>query len=141
MEKQAVLIVEDEEKTGDYLKEALELEGLEVTRCLDGPTALKEVQLGRFDLIVLDLKMPGMLGDEVLKHIRDIDPYVEVAIFTNYQDPPQMKALINLGVDAFIQKGAEADLWEIVNKVKERLRILTDEERDALFARVPDLFK
>lgn len=142
MEKYKILIIEDEEITGDLLKQALEMENMAVTWKANGQDALNEMKQDRFDLIILDLKMPGMAGDEVLREIRKIDKYVYVAIFTNQQNPEQMIKLINLDVDAYISKGANTDLWEIVARVKEILRVLSDEERDTLFAYAPkDLFK
>lgn len=137
MEKNTVLIIEDEEKTGAILKEALESENIEVTWKVNGQEALEVMEAGRFDLIILDLKMPGMTGDKVLQEIRRIDRYVEVIVYTNYQNPPQMKNLINLGVDAFIDKGASANLWETVDKVKTMLNPISEEERDTLFVNMP----
>jgi len=133
-----ILLVEDEKKTGEMLKQALELESIEVIWAIDGQSALDEMERGKFDLIILDLKLPKISGDEVLEGIRSIDPYVEVIVYTNYQDPPVMKKLINLGVEGYINKGADADLWETVEEVKARLDPFSEEERDRLLASVPE---
>lgn len=133
-----LLLVEDEKKTGEILKRALENESIDVTWVQDGSSALEIMEKGKFDLIILDLKLPGMTGDEVLEEIRKIDPYVDVVIYTNYQDPPVMKKLINLGVDKYINKGADADLWQTVDIVKERLRPLSEEEREQLLDAAPE---
>jgi CheY-like chemotaxis protein len=119
--KNTLLLIEDEQKTGEILKQALESEDIDVTWTLDGKSALEQMERGKFDLIILDLKLPEISGDEVLEGIRSIDPYVEVIVYTNYQDPPVMKRLINLGVEGYINKGADADLWDTVEKVKARL--------------------
>ena len=135
-----VLLVEDEQKTGEMLKKALESEGVSVEWVSDGKSALSNIQRGKFDLIILDLKLPEITGDEVLESIRRIDPYVEVIIYTNYQDPPVMKKLINLGVEGYISKGSDADLWETVEKIKERLDPFSEKEIQTLTDSVPEAF-
>lgn len=138
----SIMLVEDEIKTAEMLKQALESEGIEVFWVTDGISALKSMSKGKFDLIILDLKLPSMSGDEVLEEIRKIDPYVEVVVYTNYQDPPVMQKLINLGVEGYISKGASADLWETVEKVKSILDPFTDEEREELIGEIPtDAFR
>lgn len=133
----SVMLVEDEKKTAEMLKQALESEGIDVLWVQDGKSAISEMKKGRFDLIILDLKLPEMSGDEVLENIRKIDSYVTVVVYTNYQEPPVMKKLINLGIEGFISKGAAADLWETVEKVKSLLDPFSDEERDDLLTSLP----
>lgn len=136
-----VLLVEDERKTGEMLRDALQSEGISVNWAMDGPTALEKLNKSSPDLIILDLKLPGMTGDEVLERIRAVDKFVDVIVYTNYQDPPVMQKLINLGVEGYISKGAEADLWETVEKVKRLLDPFTEEETEDLLRTLPkDVF-
>ena len=121
MIKNKVLLIEDEAKTAEMLKLALEGENIEVEWAASGEEGLKLTVKGKFDLIILDLKLPGIMGEKVLEEIRKIDPYVEVIIYTNYENPPVMRTLINLGVDGYIKKGADADLWETVSQIKRKL--------------------
>jgi YesN/AraC family two-component response regulator len=135
--KYQVLLVEDEPITGHALKQALASEtldgqGIEVTLAQDGRAAIGAIVPGKFDLVVLDLKLPHITGEEVLAAMRKIDPYIDVVVYTNYQDPPVMKKLINLGVSGYINKGADADLWATVEKIKSRLSPVSDTERKAL---------
>lgn len=136
--KNTILLVEDEEKTGDMLCKALDEETITVEWARDGRRAIQIMERGKFDLIVLDLKLPEILGDEVLEEIRKIDPYVEVIVYTNYSDPPVMKKLINLGIEGYINKGADADLWETVEKIKAKLDPFSDEQRESLFNSIPE---
>ena len=62
-----------------------------------------------------------MGGEEVLKEIRKIRPYVFVVIYTNFSDFTDLKALANIGIDGYVNKGPDADLQELVNIVKEKL--------------------
>lgn len=131
------MLVEDEKKTAEMLKQALESEGIEVFWFQDGTSALASFTKGKYDLIILDLKLPNMSGDEILEKIREADPYVDVVVYTNYQEPPVMQKLINLGVEGYISKGADADLWDTVEKIKSILDPFTDDERDELLQEIP----
>lgn len=135
--RNTILLVEDELKTGDILKQALETEGIEVVWAVDGKDAISKMAKGKYDLIILDLKLPEITGDEVLEQVRVIDPYVDVVVYTNYQDPPVMKKLINLGIEGYINKGADADLWGTVEMVKARLDPLSEKERKDLLSSAP----
>jgi DNA-binding NtrC family response regulator len=136
--KNTVLLVEDEKKTGEMFKRALESESIDVTWAQDGKCALEEMEKGKFDLIILDLKLPEVSGEEVLEGIRKKDPYAEVLVYTNYQDPPVMKKLMNLGVKGYINKGADADLWQTIERVKQILDPFSEEEREQLLEAAPD---
>ncbi|MCF5710175.1 response regulator [Pseudomonas syringae] len=137
-----ILLVEDEVKTAEMLRGALTEEGISVDWVTNGDDALRLIKPGSYDLIILDLKLPGMTGDEILEQLRKVDSYVDVIVYTNYQDPPVMQKLINLGVDGYISKGANADLWETVEKIKKLLDPLSEDERDQLLSQVPpELFR
>lgn len=136
--KNNVLIIEDEKKTGEILKQALELgvENIDVILSDNGKMALELVKKGKLDLIILDLKLPEMAGDEVLQEIRKIDRYVEVIVYTSYLEPLVMKKLFSLGVSAYINKGAEADLRELVETVKNKLEPFTEDEMNSVLESV-----
>ncbi len=134
-----ILLVEDEPKTGEMLKRALEakIEGISIVWTTDGDSALQEVEKGKFELIILDLKLPGINGEELLEKIRNTDPYVEVIVYTNYEESPVMLKLLNLEVQGYIKKGGDADLWDMVEKVKSRLTPLSEEDRAKLLESAP----
>ncbi|EML2393146.1 TPA: response regulator [Pseudomonas aeruginosa] len=138
----SLLLVEDEVKTAEMLKMALESQSIDVTWVTEGQAALDVMKKKSFDLVILDLKLPGMTGDETLEGIRKFDKFVDVVVYTNYQEPPVMQKLINLGVEGYISKGADASLWETVEKIKMILDPMTEEERSALLEKLPsDVFK
>ncbi|WP_040334567.1 response regulator [Candidatus Magnetobacterium casense] len=134
-----VLLVEDEPKTGEMLKKALEYEikDISVTWAQDGKAAMGEMKRGKFDLIILDLRLPDFEGAELLKMIRKVDKYAEVIVYTNYQDPTVMKELIKNRIGAYINKGPESDVWEIVEWAKDYLEPFTEQEREELLAALP----
>ena len=70
-----ILIIEDEEAIADLEKDYLELSGFEVNICNNGMDGLQSALEEDFDLIVLDLMLPGMDGFEICKHIREKKKY------------------------------------------------------------------
>lgn len=131
-----ILIVEDEQETSKYLSNALIDEGFLVDCAEDGIIGIEKLKQSKYDLIVLDLKMPGKSGDEVLKEIRDINPFILVIVYTNYTEATIMQKLINLGVDGFLKKGASADLWGTVEYIKSKFYPIDDEKRKELMDRL-----
>lgn len=122
-----VLIIEDEAMTAKTVREALELNGMKTEVAENGEIGLKLVKEKEYDLILLDLKMPKMSGEEVLREIKKIRPYVFVVVYTNFSDFADLKVLTNIGIDGYVNKGADADLKELVDIVKDKLEPFTIE--------------
>ncbi len=131
-----ILIVEDETKTSEYLAKALKTEGFDVDCAIDGATGVSNLKKNHYDLIILDLKMPGKTGDVVLEEIREIDPLIMVVIYTNYEQAPVMKNLINLGIDGYIRKGANADLWGTVDFIKSKFYPVEPEKQKEMMRKI-----
>lgn len=70
-----ILIIEDEEAIADLEKDYLELSDFQVEICNTGDVGLKTALEGEFDLVILDLMLPGMDGFEVCKKIREKEEY------------------------------------------------------------------
>ena len=81
----SILIVDDDSSTRTLIADAIEAEGIEsITEVEDGFQALELVNKKSFDLIISDLKMPGMNGIELLHKIKEIHPATSVIIITGY---------------------------------------------------------
>lgn len=133
-----VLIIEDETVTAEAVKEALALDDISADIAYDGESGLKMFSANNYDLILLDLKMPGMSGEEVLTEIRKQDPFIDVIIYTNYTEFADIKKLTNIGIEGYINKGPRADLTELLNAIKAKLAPLNDETISALLRDVPN---
>lgn len=127
-----VLIIEDELLTATTVKEALELNGIAADIAEDGIKGLDLVKKKDYDLILLDLKMPKLSGEEVLKEIRKIRPYIFVIIYTNFSDFADIKALANIGIDGYVNKGPDSDLQELIDKIKEKLEPFSMDDMKAI---------
>ena len=122
-----VLIFEDELSTARPVQEALKINGIDAEIAQNGLQGLEMLKQDNYDLVLLDLKMPGLSGEEVLKEIRKADPFIDVVIYTNYSEFSDLKKLTNIGIDGYINKGATADLKELVNTIKQKLAPLDSE--------------
>ena len=121
-----ILIIEDEIDTATPVKAALELEGIDADIAKDGSEGLTLFGQNEYDLVLLDLKMPGMSGEEVLSEIRKVDPFMDVIIYTNYSDFPEIKKLTNIGIEGYINKGPNAELSELIEAIKSKLAPLDE---------------
>jgi two-component system response regulator (stage 0 sporulation protein F) len=92
-----VLIVDDQYGIRILLNEVLEKEGYEVFQAPNGPAALDIVKGKKPDLVLLDMKIPGMDGLEILRHIRVIEPDLKVIMMTAYGELDLIKEAMALG--------------------------------------------
>jgi DNA-binding response OmpR family regulator len=136
-----VLIIEDEVGTARPVKEALELIGISADIAVDGEVGIEMFMKDEYDLVLLDLKMPKMDGEEVLKKIREIKPYVYVIIYTNYSEFANIKALTNIGIDGYVNKGPDADLKELLMIIKGKLEPFSEYEARLLLNDMPEFPK
>lgn len=123
-----VLIVEDERMTAMVVQEALKIQGIESEIADDGEKGINLIKGNEYDLILLDLKMPKLSGEEVLKEIRKIRPYIFVIVYTNFSEFADIKALTNIGIDGYVNKGADANLQELIDLIKQKLEPFSIEE-------------
>lgn len=133
-----VLVIEDEPATAAPVKEALEIEGIQADIASSGIAGVELFREKSYDLILLDLKLPGMSGEEVLNTIRQENPFVTVIVYTNYSDFAEIKKLTNIGIDGYINKGPKADLNELVDTVKNKLAPIDGDTIDVLFREFPN---
>ncbi len=107
--KLKLLLVDDEDEFRQATSRTLSRRGFIVTEAANGESALKAIWLERPDIVILDLKMPGIGGIETLQNIREIDPVLPVIILTGHGDFNNAMAGIKLEVIDFIQKPVDVD--------------------------------
>lgn len=94
-----ILIVEDERLLCDGIAEDLELEKYTVERCYDGNSAYRLLLEERFELLILDLNLPGMDGLDLLRAIRAERPEIRVLILSARAELSDRVAGLDLGAD------------------------------------------
>ena len=109
MEKKIrLLFVDDEEKFLANMATRLRLRDIEVSAFHDSREAFAEIEAGRrFDVALLDLKMPGLDGEELLKLIKASDPTVEVVILTGHGSVQSAASLTRSGAYEYLPKPCE----------------------------------
>ncbi len=108
-EKARVLIVDDEERFRKNLAQRLELRGYKVKDVASGEDAIKAVRRGHPDVVLLDLRMPGMQGEEVLKEIKRIAPEVQVVILTGHASINSATETGRMDAYAYLEKPCETE--------------------------------
>src|ERR1041385_5093784 len=99
-----ILVVEDEVRLAQHISRALTEAGHEAVAVHDGETALGKTELKRYDLIVLDLMLPGMNGFEVLRHLRAAKIEARVLILTARGEVRDRVTGLGLGADDYLAK-------------------------------------
>ena len=127
-----ILLVEDDKETADFVKQAFEIEDISVDVAYDGQAGYEQYFKEEYDLILLDLQMPKMSGEELLVKIRNINPYIDIIVYTNYAEFGNIKKLVNLGINGYVNKGPGADLGELVTMVKSKLEPMDEDSMKVL---------
>jgi two-component system NtrC family response regulator len=129
MQKLNILIVEDGRSQREMLRDFLISEGHRVMEAENGEAAIKSVLNSHFDLILLDYKMPGMDGLEVLKEVKRINHEIDVVIITAYGTIETAVEAIKVGAIDYITKPIELDeLLILVDRVAERRGLIRENE-------------
>jgi DNA-binding response OmpR family regulator len=100
----SILIIDDEQTLCNLLKSELEQYRYLVDTADSGETGLDKIQQKRFDLIILDIRMPGMDGLEVLKKIRENDLANKVIMLTGVDELKIARDSLQLGANDFLTK-------------------------------------
>jgi CheY-like chemotaxis protein len=105
-----VLIVDDEDVVCRSYERVLTSAGFEVAKAHSGPEALAQVRSGDFDVMLADLKMPGMDGLEVVSRVRETRPAMPVVIITGFPTEDTLNEAARLGVNDYLTKPVAPDM-------------------------------
>jgi len=128
MKDKSVLIVDDEKNIRLTLSQSLEALEVVTETAANGEEGLAKLKEKEFALILLDLKMPGMDGMEVLRQVSEIRPDIRIIIITAYGTIESAVEAMKLGAADFIQKPfASEEIRELVSRVMDREKL--DEQK------------
>jgi DNA-binding NtrC family response regulator len=99
-----ILFVDDEKSLQEFMRSELPRLGHEVTVCGDGRAALKVLEKSTFDVAILDLRMPGMGGIEVLEHLKQVSPDTDAVIMTGHASQETTIQALRLGACDYLTK-------------------------------------
>ena len=100
----SILIIDDEAGIRDSLEVLLSFEGYTVSMAVDGEEGLRMVEGGSYDLVLLDLALPGQSGLELLPQIKALSPELPVIMITAYGTVDNVVEAVRAGADNFVQK-------------------------------------
>ncbi len=118
-----VLLVDDEEAFVTTLSRRLKSREIDSTVALGGKEALDQVEADEPEVMVLDLKMPGIDGIEVLRNVKQNNPRTEVIILTAHGSEAEERLVFQMGAFAYLRKPVEIDeLTETMQRAYQRVR-------------------
>jgi DNA-binding NtrC family response regulator len=116
-----ILFADDERSLQEFMRSELPRLGHEVTVCPDGKAAVKALEKGTFDAAILDLRMPGLTGIEVLEQIKQVSRDTEVVIMTGHASIETAIDAVRLGAFDYITKPCKlAQIETVLRKVAEK---------------------
>jgi DNA-binding NtrC family response regulator len=116
-----VLFVDDEAPLREFMRCELPRLGHEVVVCQDGPAALKMLEKSSFDAAILDLRMPGMSGIEVLEHLKRVSPATEAVVMTGHASIETATMAMRLGAADYMTKPCKlADIEAVLTRMADR---------------------
>jgi FixJ family two-component response regulator len=111
-----ILVIDDEEVVRDSCSQVLIKEGYQTETAGDGETGLQKIREVKPDLVLVDLKMPGVCGMEVLKKIRDIDPDIITVVITGFATIDSAVDSMKEGAYDFLPKPFTPDELRLIIK-------------------------
>ncbi len=117
-----VLLVDDEREFVETLSERLQLRDMGSAVAYDGESALSLVKEDEPEVMIIDLKMPGIDGLEILKKVKATQPQIEVVVLTGHGCEVDRKQCMDLGAFAYMQKPVDINLLsETLKKAHEKI--------------------
>jgi excisionase family DNA binding protein len=116
-----ILVIDDDETICSLFKDTLEEVGYRVTTFTDPYEALESIKKTDYDLVFLDLKMPGMDGAELLLHIKAAKPEIPVTVVTGYPESDLMAKALNYGPLGIMRKPFKGS--DVLSTVRNYLRL------------------
>ena len=135
--KTRVLIVDDEKEFVDLVSERLTMRDYDVTACYSGEEALETVKKYNFDIVVLDILMPGIDGIETLREIKRIKPLTEVILLTGHAAVNTAIEGMRLGAYDYLTKPCE--ISDMVTKLDKAHDRKAEQEERIRAAKVEDI--
>jgi two-component system, OmpR family, response regulator CpxR len=118
-----LLLVDDERQFAETLSDRLHLREIGSVIAYDGESALDIIREDEPDVMILDLKMPGIDGIEVLKRVKQTNPKIEVIILTGQGSETDRGQCMNLGAFAYLEKPVDVNvLSETIKKANEKIK-------------------
>ncbi len=111
-EKVSLLIVDDDEGMLETLSDILKEKGYQTETAKTGTKAIEKAKVYPFDIVLLDIKLPDMLGIEVLRTLRKEQPAMMIIMITAHATLTSAVDALNLGANAYIMKPIDPEILD-----------------------------
>ena len=126
MEKQKILVVDDEPLIRELLMDFLSEEGYSVSEATDGKEAFEMIQKESFNLVLSDIRMPGMSGFDLVKFVKNHSQRIGFILMTGFSTIYSEGDVRKIGADDYLPKPLDlSDLLEKVERVLFQMKLLT----------------
>jgi signal transduction histidine kinase len=132
-----ILVVDDNIELVDLIRRFLEKKDFQISIALDGKTAIEKALSNIPELVLLDLKLPDIPGEEVLKRVKEIDKDIAIIVITGYGGEQVAVEMMRKGAIDFLSKPIEHDI--LLKSIKNALEIRDAQIEDRRFDRHPSL--
>ncbi len=139
MSGERVLLVDDEVEFAELLGERLQARGMRVDTAADGSSALELAGRRSYDVIILDMVMPGLDGMEVLRRLLGMDPTAQVIMLTGHAEVAKGVEAIKIGAMDYIEK--PADLDALLRAIREGSARHAELAQERLRSRIDDILE
>ena len=125
-----ILTIDDEENIRNGLADNFELEGYNVEKAANGKEGLAKIAKGGIDLVITDLRMDGISGEEVVRHVTTENPGIPIIVLTGHGSIEDATAAIKAGAYDFLTKPLDLDHLNLIVKNalkgREQQKIITE---------------
>ena len=137
--KISVLLIDDEKDFVESLAERLQLRDYSVTTAFNGDEALKLINENSFDVIVLDVQMPGKNGVETLKEIKKIEQLSEVIMLTGHATVKTAIEGMKSGAYDYLMKPTDTD--ELIEMINDAFQLVAEQKERIRKAEIDNILK
>jgi len=117
-DKKRILVVEDDEEMRSLLKDFIEAEGFEIDSVSNGSEAFRKLAKESFDLIITDVRMPGLTGLDILPGIRKLQPEASIIVITAFGSEEVSRRAFERGATAYLEKPIHLEnLRDLVQRI------------------------
>jgi DNA-binding NtrC family response regulator len=134
-----LLLVDDEKDFVESLAERLQIRDINVTTAFSGDEAIKLVEQNDFDIIILDVQMPGKSGVETLKEIKTKDQLAQVIMLTGHATVKTAIEGMKNGAFDYLMKPTDID--ELIEKVNKAYHLVSDQRDKIRQAEINNILK
>jgi CheY-like chemotaxis protein len=103
-DKERILVIEDDEEMSALLKDVIEEEGYKTASVNNGSEAFHRLAKESFDLIITDVRMPGLTGLDILPGIKRLQPKAPIIVITAFGSEEVQRKALERGADAYLEK-------------------------------------